>query len=256
MQNILDKTSPLPLYVQVADWLESMIKEERYQINTKLPSEGDLAQKFQLNRNTIRQAISLLVQKGFVEKQKGVGTFVKRKIPLLPIHKFGRIASFVDDFSLDNIELEDKVVLKKKIKAGDELAEKLDIKPEDYVLQIDRVRIADKTPLIFERQFYSFRDFGELLEMEIKGSMYQILTKHFGVDLNHSIQTLRSVNPVKEITRVLKIKPNTPCLFLESLAYNPQNICIEVLQSFYRGDRYLFKVETGQYKIEDNFNRY
>jgi len=63
MQNILDKTSPLPLYVQVANWLESMIKEERYQINTKLPSEGDLAQKFQLNRNTIRQAISLLVQK-------------------------------------------------------------------------------------------------------------------------------------------------------------------------------------------------
>jgi GntR family transcriptional regulator len=156
-----------------------MIKEERYQINTKLPSEGDLAQKFQLNRNTIRQAISLLVQKGFVEKQKGVGTFVKRKTPLSPIHKFGRIASFIDDFNLDNIELEDKVVLKKKIRAGDELAEKLDIKPEDYVLQIDRVRIADKTPLIFERQFYSFRDFGELLEMEIKGSMYQILTKHF-----------------------------------------------------------------------------
>jgi len=79
MQNIIDKTSPLPLYVQVADWLESMIMRGRYQINSKLPSEGELAQKFQLNRNTIRQAISLLVQKGFVEKQKGVGTFVKRK---------------------------------------------------------------------------------------------------------------------------------------------------------------------------------
>jgi len=166
----------------------------------------------------------------------------------------GRMASFIDDFNLDNIELEDKVVLKKKIRAGDELAEKLDIKPEDYVIQIDRVRIADKTPLIFERQFYPFRDFGELLEMEIKGSMYQILTKHFAADLNHSIQALRAVNPAKEITRVLKIKPNTPCLFLESLAYNSLNICIEVLQSFYRGDRYLFKVEAGQYKIEDNFS--
>ena len=254
MQSSIDKTSPMPLYVQVADWLESMIKEERYQINTKLPSEGELAQKFQLNRNTIRQAISLLVQKGFVEKQKGVGTFVKRKTSLLPIHKFGRMASFVDDFNLDNIEIEDRVVLKKKIRAGDELAEKLNIKPEDYVVQIDRVRIADKIPLIFERQFYSFRDFGELLEMEIKGSMYQILTKHFAADLNRSIQTLRAVNPVKEIIRVLKINPNTPCLFLESLAYSSQNICIEVLQSFYRGDRYLFKIETGQYKIEDNFS--
>jgi len=254
MQNIIDKTSPLPLYVQVADWLESMIMRGRYQINSKLPSEGELAQKFQLNRNTIRQAISLLVQKGFVEKQKGVGTFVKRKTSLLPIHKFGRMVSFIDDFNLVNVELDDRVILKRKIIAGDDLAEKLDIKPEDYVVQIDRVRIADKAPLIFERQFYSFRDFGELLEMEIKGSMYQILTKHFTADLNHSIQTLRAINPAKEIARVLKISKNTPCLFLESLAYNSQNICIEVLQSFYRGDRYLFRVETGQYKIEDKFS--
>jgi len=254
MQSTIDKASPMPLYAQVADWLKNMIKGERYQIGTKLPSEGELAQKFQLNRNTIRQAISLLVQKGFVEKQKGVGTFVKRKTSLLPIHKLSRMVSFVDDFNLDNIELEDRIILKKKIRAGEELAEKLNIKPRDYVVQIDRARIADKTPLIFERQFYSFRDFGDLLEMEIKGSMYQILIKHFAADLNHSIQTLRAINPVKEIARVLEVSTNTPCLFLESLAYNSQNICIEVLQSFYRGDRYLFRVETGQYKIEGKFS--
>jgi DNA-binding GntR family transcriptional regulator len=47
---------------------------------------------------------------------------------------------------------------------------------------------------------------------------------------------------------------NTPCLFLESLAYNSQNICIEVLQSFYRGDKYQFKVETGQYKRQINLD--
>ncbi|MBE9541418.1 MAG: GntR family transcriptional regulator, partial [Proteobacteria bacterium] len=163
MQSTIDKTSPLPLYVQVADWLESMIKGERYQIDTKLPSEGELAQKFQLNRNTIRQAISLLVQKGFVEKQKGVGTFVKRKTSLLPIHKLSRMVSFVDDFNLNNVELEDRIILKKKIMAGEGLAKKLNLKPKDYVVQIERVRIADKTPLILERQFYSFRDFGDLL---------------------------------------------------------------------------------------------
>lgn len=254
MQNIIDKTNPLPLYVQVADWLESMIKGGMYQIGTKLPSEGELAQKFQLNRNTIRQAISLLVQKGFVEKQKGVGTFVKRKTPPLPIHKLSKMVSFVDDFNLDNVELEDRIILKKKIMAGEGLARKLNLKPKDYVVQIERVRIADKTPLIFERQFYSFRDFGGLLEMEIKGSMYKILIKHFAADLNHSIQTLRAINPVNEIARVLKVSTNIPCLFLESLAYNSQNVCIEVLQSFYRGDRYLFKVETGQYKIESKFS--
>ncbi|MBC8499986.1 MAG: GntR family transcriptional regulator, partial [Candidatus Atribacteria bacterium] len=167
MQNTIDKNSPITLYVQVAGWLESMVKGEKYQIGTKLPSEGELAKKFQLNRNTIRQAISLLVQKGYVEKQKGVGTFIKRKFSLSPTHKLDKMASFIDDFHLGNVELEDRIILKKKIIAEKELAEKLNIKPQDYVVQIERVRIADKTPLIFERQFYSFRDFGDLLEMEI-----------------------------------------------------------------------------------------
>jgi len=258
MQSIIDKTNLLPFYVQVADWLESMIESGEYQIGTKLPSEGEMAQKFQLNRNTIRQAISLLVQKGYVEKQRGVGTFVKSKTSLLTIHRLGRMASFVDDFNLglDNVELEDRIILKKKIKAGEELAEKLNLNPKDYVVQIERVRIADKTPMIFERQFYSFRDFGDLLKIEIRGSMYQLLIKKFAADLNHSIQPLHTINPAKKIARVLKINSNTPCFFLESLAYNSQNVCIEVLQSFYRGDRYIFKVETGQYKIEDGFSRY
>jgi len=109
MQSSIDKTSPLPLYVQVADWLESMIKGERYRVGTKLPSEGELAQKFQLNRNTIRQAISLLVQKGFVEKQKGVGTFIREKTPSLAIHQLSRIVSFSDDFNLNKVELEDRI---------------------------------------------------------------------------------------------------------------------------------------------------
>jgi len=254
MQSTIDKTSPLPLYVQVADWLENMIKKERYQVGTKLPSEGELAQKFQLNRNTIRQAISLLVQKGFVEKQKGVGTFIREKTPSLAIHQLSKIVSFSDDFNLNKVELEDRIILKKKIIAGEELAEKLDIKPKDYAVKIERVRIANKTPMIFERQFYSFKDFGDLLEIEIKGSMYQILINNFNVNLDHSIQTFRAINPAKEIVQLLKISMNTPCLFLESLAYNSQNICIEVLQSFYRGDKYRFRVETGQYRRQINLD--
>ena len=254
MQSIIDKTSPMPLYAQVADWLESMIKRERYRVGTKLPSEGELAKKFKLNRNTIRQAISLLVQKGFVEKQKGVGTFIREKTPSLAIHQLSRIVNFSDDFNLNKVELEDRIILKKKIIAEKDLAEKLDIKPEDCAVKIERVRIANKTPMIFERQFYSFRDFGGLLEIEIKGSMYQILINNFNVNLDYSIQTFRAINPAKEIAQLLKISMNTPCLFLESLAYNSQNICIEVLQSFYRGDKYQFRVETGQYKRQINLD--
>lgn len=153
----------------------------------------------------------------------------------------------MDDFNLDDVELEDKTILKNKIRASRELAEKLMINENDDMVQIDRVRIANKTPLILERQFYSFKDFGELLDMEITGSIYQILIDRFNADLNHSIQTIRAVTPPGKIAQVLGISTTVPCILLESLAYTSRDVCIEVLQSFYRGDRYLFKVETDQY---------
>ncbi|MBA7524755.1 HTH-type transcriptional repressor NagR [subsurface metagenome] len=246
--NIIDKTSPIPLYVQVSEYLEKRIKTEKYQVGAKLPSEGTLAGLFQLNRNTIRQAISLLVQQGLVEKQRGVGTFVKAKTSLSPVHHLGSMVSFVDDFDPDNVDLEERIIQKKKIKAGEELAGKLMIKVDDEVVEIERLRIADKTPLVMERQYYSLKDFGELLEMELKGSMYKLLIDHFQADLNHSIQTIRAVKPSREIARLMGISSDTPCIFLESLAYNSQNVCIEILQSFYRGDRYMFRVETGKYR--------
>lgn len=248
MQNTIDKTSPIPLYVQVSEYLEKMIKKDKFQVGAKLPSEGELAGVFQLNRNTIRQAISLLVQKGLVEKQRGVGTFVKAKTSLFPIHQLGLMVSFVDDFNLDNVDLEERIIQKKKIMAGEDLAEKLMINVDDEVVAIERLRIADKTPLVLERQYYSFKEFGELLEMDIKGSMYQLLINHFQADLDHSIQTIRAVKPSREIARVMDISSDTPCIFLESLAYNSKKVCLEILQSFYRGDRYMFRVETGSYR--------
>ena len=126
--NIIDKTSPIPLYVQVSDWLQNMIKEERDKVGAKLPSQGEPAEKLMINEN-------------------------------------------------------------------------------DDMVQIDR----------------------------------------FNADLNHSIQTIRAVTPPGKIAQVLGISTTVPCILLESLAYTSRDVCIEVLQSFYRGDRYLFKVETDQY---------
>ena len=103
---------------------------------------------------------------------------------------------------------------------------------------------------MLERSHYSFRDFGRLLEMDLRGSLYQLLVNEFGADLHHSTQTLRAVRPTKQVALKLGISQEVPCMFLESLAYTSQNQCLEVLQSYYRGDRYVFKVEAGQYRRE------
>lgn len=248
MSPALDKASPIPIYLQLAALLEEEIASGALPVGASLPPETSLAETHALNRNTVRHAIDLLVDKGLVEKQKGVGTFVHRRKTLYPIRQLGRMTSFVDDFALQGVKIEDEILAQEKVKASADLAAKLGAVVGEPLVLIERLRIADRTPFVLERQYYTLKDFGRLLQIDIKGSMYQLLVREFHADLHHSIQTLRAVRPSRDIAQKLHITPATPCMFLEGLAYTSQDKCIEVLQSYYRGDRYLFRVETGQYR--------
>jgi len=248
MSPSLDKANPIPIYLQLAALLEEQIASGALPVGASLPSENSLAEHHALNRNTIRHAIDLLVDKGLVEKQKGVGTFVHRRKTLYPIRQFGRMTSFVDDFALQDVEIEDEILAQEKVKASPDLAAKLGAGVGEPLVLIERLRIADRIPFVLERQFYTYRDFGRLHQIDIRGSMYQLLVREFHADLHHSIQTLRAVRPGRDIAQKLHVTPGTPCMFLEGLAYTSQDQCIEVLQSYYRGDRYLFRVETGEYR--------
>jgi GntR family transcriptional regulator len=243
----LDKLSPIPLYVQLADWLERSIQDGRYAIGAKLPPEEQLADTFDLNRNTVRHAISVLVDKGVLSRKKGIGTFVRRKHGIHPVHTLGEMVSFVDDFNASDIRIEDRLTEQSVIPAPAEIAALLEVKAEDRLVKIERLRLADGTPFLLETQYYTCKDFGRLSEIEITGSMYKILTDQFHADLDHALQTIRAVLPSQPVAQKLGISTSTPCLYIESLAYTAEDKCIEVLRSYYRGDRYLFRVQTGSY---------
>ncbi len=247
---MVDRENPIPMYLQVVNWITSMLQSSEYDVGSKLPSEGELSEKFQLNRNTIRHAISVMVQQGLLEKQKGVGTFVRRKKPLAPVRQLAKMTSFIDDFELDSrnsLDTESRIISQEKIVPSAEIAAALGIPAGEFAVKIERVRIADKTPFLYEIQYYSFKKFGSLLDMKISGSMYQMLVDKFGADLDHSIRTLQAVRPSKDIASKLMISRDIPCIFYKSRAFNAKGECLEVLHSYYRGDRYVFQVETGSY---------
>lgn len=63
-------------YKQLAEQLEGEIKAQRLPSGKKIPTEDELAEKYQMSRNTVRQAVQLLVDRGYLVKIQGSGTFV------------------------------------------------------------------------------------------------------------------------------------------------------------------------------------
>jgi len=71
---------PQPLYLQIADELEELIRSGDLASGSQLPTEDDLRNKYRASRNTIRDAIKRLVGQGLVETRPGQGTFVTTKV--------------------------------------------------------------------------------------------------------------------------------------------------------------------------------
>lgn len=72
-------SSPVPVYVQVADILTRMIEAGELKPDYPIPSEPTLQQRYGLARNTIRQAIALLRERGLVYTVPARGSYVSRR---------------------------------------------------------------------------------------------------------------------------------------------------------------------------------
>lgn len=69
----------VPLVHQVEERIKDLIKEEKLQPGTKLPTEKELCTNLNVSRGTVREAFRFLQAKGIVELKTGKGAFVAEK---------------------------------------------------------------------------------------------------------------------------------------------------------------------------------
>jgi GntR family transcriptional regulator len=249
--NIIDPANPIPKYLQISAWIKDLIQSGRYEMGATLPSEVELARICQVNRNTLRQAVSELTAAGILRKERGRGTFVCAETPQAIKHKLKSISSFSDDLRELGIKEKTRIIKKGAEEAKEEVARKLIISPNSNVVAVRRLRTGDNVPFIYEESFLPYSAFKDILDMDLKGSMYQIMNERFNVTLARSDQTIRAVNLKGRIASYLNVPENSAAFFMESLTYDDNNIPVELLYSYYRGDKYVFAVELGRYHLSE-----
>ncbi len=248
MSEIVDFNSPLPRYIQISNWLEEMIRKGRYKVGERLPSESSLADICGVNRNTVRQAISELVAKRLISKKNGVGSFISAKDQSSVKYTLQNISSFTDDMLGMGITPETKILSQEVVEADGELAEKLMLGRDSRVILTKRLRSGNGIPLVVERSYLPYGEYKSLLGMRLTGSLYHVLTEKFGTELHRSIQTFRAVALVREDAILLDVPPKSPGIFLESIIYDSKNVAVEVLHAHHRGEKYVFQIESGQFR--------
>ena len=244
---IVDATNPIPKYLQISAWLRELIQNGRYKPGEKIPSEMALSEVCGVNRNTLRQAISELAAVGLLRKEKGTGTFVAAQAPVELRHKLERILSFTDLMRDSGIEERTKILNKSIETANEDIATELFLGASKRVIVIRRVRAGDGIPLIYEESYLPSDIFDGIQDMNLKGSMYKIMTEQFKVSLARCKQTISAVNLNQNIASILELPRNSAGIFIESLTFDENSIPIELLYSYHRGDKYKLEIELGRY---------
>jgi len=247
--NIVNLDSSVPKYLQISDWVQELIKTGRFKKGEKLPSEVELAGMCRVNRNTLRQAISELVAKGKIRKEKGVGSFVSESDPVELKHDINKIASFKDYFGSENIT-EKTIVLSKDVATADkETAEKLILGKERKTVVLKRLRIGNGIPYIYEKSYLPYNIFKDIIKMDISGSLYKLIIKNFNIELTHSHQIIRAINFDAKIATLFNLPEGAAGFCMKTITYDSKNTPVEVMSSYCRGDKYMLELELGKYEL-------
>jgi DNA-binding GntR family transcriptional regulator len=139
----VDRTSPVPLYYQVAQVLEQAIESGELAAGERLDNEIALAESLGLSRPTMRRAIQYLVERGLLMRKRGVGTQVVHRAVRRPIE----LTSLYDDLANEGRSPRTEVLRLEEVPASDTVAHVLGVAEGTPVLSLERLRYADDEPL-------------------------------------------------------------------------------------------------------------
>jgi GntR family transcriptional regulator len=195
----------------IRDDLAAEVGTPVFPIGSKLPNEQELAERFQVSRATIREAVRGLVEAGLVSRVHGSGTYVTGTRRAR--HSLDTTLSYTAMIEAAGFSAE-LVLLGMEVRAADETeAKELGLPAGADVLAVERVRTADGRAVVYSRD----RLPAELLSQDaITGSLYRAL-ESVGVTVRTASAVLVPVVADAHLAEVLQLAPGTPLLHIEQV---------------------------------------
>lgn len=238
----LRTNSSKPLYEQIKEYILHRIHTGEFEPNTRIPSERDLAEKFDVSRVTVSKAIKELVRAGRLYVQIGKGTYISDP-PMR--QEIEALTSFTEEMSVRGQDTFSRVLRAEIIAAPDDIARLLDIPQGVSLARLERVRYAGKRPMALEKSSIPASYCADIFERYdfAHHSLYHVLRNAYGVRLISAEQTFEARAATTTEARHLHIDDNAPVLAIHRITHTRHERPCEVVQSVYRGDRYKFRAK-------------
>ena len=218
--------------------LREKIEHRQYRSNSLLPSENELAREYNVSRETIRKALLLLLENGYIHKIQGKGSIV------LDVHRFRLpvtgILSFKERRQFQDVDATTKVLVNKEVDAPDFLVRLGLVKPDEKLIYLVRQRIVDGEAVILDKDYIRKSTIGDLPTNRVEESLYEYLEKDLGIKISYGNKDFK-IEPVnEEDTTYIDLKGHKQIAVLRSDVYTEGTDFLHYNESRHRVDNFYF----------------
>jgi GntR family transcriptional regulator len=241
---VVDRSSPLPVYFQIAIDVRRRIEAGEWPAGQRIPPELRLAHQYAVSRVTVRQALAELVKDDLLERRRGSGTYLREQQQPLVYDlnlTVGALASRWRDADFDNRA--------EVLEAGlvspvpDELRHRLQLRRTDEVVYLlRRVFINGRATVLYRSWFNGSLVPGLVRSERLGGSLSRVLSEDYGLTPIRSESELEVVRATREETTLLQVASDVPLVVVTATTYLPEGRPLEHSQLAWIGDSVRFHV--------------
>jgi GntR family transcriptional regulator len=239
---VLRRSSPEPLYRQLAAVLESAIRSGELKPGDRLDSEGVLAARYAVSRITLRQAVESLVHKQILVRKQGKGTFVTTpavRHDLKRLHGLlGSLFSQAEGASarLLHYELREPPA---------DIAEALGLAPGSDALSLERLYLIDRKPVALT-EAWLVPAVAALSRAKAELISTEDMMLGVGIHIASTQVAIRAEAAGARVGRLLQISSRAPVLVVRRTALGADGVAKEMGQVWFCSDSYQFVCATQQ----------
>lgn len=245
-----DNRDGTQLVQRVTEVLRKMIMDGELPPETQLPNEPELSAHLSVSRTTVRSALAILEQAGFIQRRWGVGTFVAKDPPTY--NNLSLNSGVTQLIRSSGAEPGCAELLLTERPASERVSTQLSIELGVPVVVIERVRLANEQRAVFSVDFLPMSLFDELGEnfplldieeyLRKNQSMYGFLRQQLSLEVHHGIAWIRPLSAEPYLADKLQIPVGSSVLHIEQVDFDLNGEPVALSDEYYVADAFRFYI--------------
>jgi GntR family transcriptional regulator len=206
----------IPIYIQVYTKLKRAIEDGDYRAGEKMPSESELEKMFGVSRITVRKAIELLKNDGFVYVKQGLGTIVASP----SMYNSNYVTSFTEQLRLAGYMPSAKNISISHAMIPARIAKAMGVPEDRDMICVQRLQMADDKPIAIMSN-YILPELVPNLDKEnvVFTSLYRYLEEHYNISINTSRDFITARTADLAQANLLQVPVGFPLIYVVRVSF-------------------------------------